>query len=109
MLRKQYREYSKQNPEKMRAKASARRALISGATASWDVELTDLVLIEAATLATLREKVCGFAWHIDHVIPLKGKTVCGLHVWNNLNVVPAAFNVKKVNKFSPEFDGRPWL
>lgn len=61
-------------------------------------ELTEFVYSEAYDLCKLREKVTGFSWHIDHIIPLNGKTVSGLHVWNNLQVIPASVNLSKGNK-----------
>ena len=43
----------------------------------------------------------GIPHHVDHVIPLQGKRVSGLHHQDNLLVVPEAENLSKGNKFEP--------
>ena len=37
------------------------------------------------------------SWHVDHVLPLCGKRVSGLHVFLNLQVIPASDNLSKRN------------
>jgi len=49
--------------------------------------------------AAQKTKETGFSWHVDHIIPLQGKLVSGLHVSNNLQVIPGIDNIKKHNKY----------
>lgn len=91
-----------------RVAAQQRRARILNATPDWDADLTQFVTQEAADLARRREAATGFAWHIDHMIPLQACTVSGLHTWANLQVIPAAMNLAKGNRMRLLVPGE-WL
>jgi len=58
--------------------------------------MTATILRAAARVLTI---VTGYDWHVDHIIPIKGKTVSGLHHQDNLRVVIGAENVRKHASF----------
>ena len=67
-------------------------------TPKW-LSVDDLWLMEEAyTLAKLRNDVTGILWHVDHIVPLQGNSVSGLHVPWNLRVIPAIENMSKGNR-----------
>lgn len=93
------REWKLNNPEKLALDKEVRCTRAKNARVLWDKELTDFVMSEAIDLRKRRKEAIGFNWHIDHIIPLKGANVCGLHVWNNLRVIPESVNLSKGNTF----------
>lgn len=76
----------------------SRRASKYRAATKWDAELDAFVIFEAAALAKIREKLVGGKWHVDHVVPLRNESVCGLHNAYNLAVIPAIANLRKSNR-----------
>lgn len=123
---KQDSEYAKKNKEKVNEKkkkwAIANKEKIKLAKAKWQqnnksfgakttakyrynkhnatVLWADFSAIEIEyELAAWCTKVTGEKYHVDHIIPIQGKNVCGLHVHNNLRVVLASENISKSNKF----------
>lgn len=50
--------------------------------------------------AELMTQLTGIKHEVDHIIPLNGKGVCGLHIPANLRVVTREFNGKKGNKLT---------
>lgn len=100
VLKEKRKEYRQRKPY-LSAKHSAEHfASKLQRTVLWDKELTDFVLEEAHHLRGLRDCVFSFKWDVDHIIPLRGKLVSGLHVWNNFAVIPATINRSKRNEYS---------
>lgn len=56
------------------------------------------LLEQAYELAALRTRMFGFAWHVDHILPLHGRKVSGLHVPTNVQVIPGVENCRKGNR-----------
>ena len=87
--------HQKENQEYWNSKNANDRAEKLNATPAW----ADKVAIEYVYYAAkVLKDVCKTSWHVDHIIPLKGKTVCGLHVRNNLQLLAPLDNLKKSNK-----------
>ena len=89
---KQYRsEYVKLNRKRLNYVNALRHASKLQATPKW---LTKEQKLEIRNIY----ESCPDGYHVDHIIPLKGKEVRGLHVPWNLRHLPAAENLKKSNR-----------
>jgi hypothetical protein len=68
-------------------------------TPVWTTETDLWMMKEIYELSALRTKLTGVSWHVDHIIPLQGAFVSGLHTPFNMQVIPAIENIKKGNKY----------
>ena len=91
-------EWAEQNRDKIAASAARIRARIIQATPAW----ADWKQIEKFyTLAQKMTRQTGIPHQVDHIVPLNGKNVRGLHVHYNLRVITATENMTKHNRFDP--------
>ncbi len=88
--------WAQANPGKCTAKAARRRASLLQATPSWaDHDLMDSYY----ELASIYREHAQLEVEVDHVVPLQGKKVCGLHVHSNLQIIDSLTNKSKSNNF----------
>jgi hypothetical protein len=92
-------QYGKQHYEQNKhlyiARSNKRRAVKLSATPAW----ADLNAIKAIYKQSMQISIeTGIEHHVDHIIPLQGKKVSGLHVESNLQIIPAKQNLSKANK-----------
>lgn len=86
---KNKKQYGK-NPERFITAARNRQKKLSNRTPAWaDMEAINNVYLEAKNTGAT----------VDHIIPLCGAEVSGLHVHNNLRVISGKENDRKGNKF----------
>lgn len=66
---------------------------------SWLTEFDFLAMKCIYQVAAMRNANSDIKWSVDHIVPLNGKTVCGLHVPSNLQVIPLSENLSKGRKY----------
>lgn len=91
--------WQKAHPEKCNTLCRKRQVAKLQAVPKW---ANDFFIEEIYDLAQRRTKATGFKWHVDHIVPLRSKLVCGLHCEANLQVIPASINHSKSNKTWPD-------
>jgi len=88
--------YRKENQGYYREYASLRTRKVEQAKPNWLNEFEILWLDEIYDLAVRT------GMHVDHIIPITNKIVCGMHVPWNLQLLSKTDNLRKSNKFNPD-------
>lgn len=91
--------YKAANKHLTNADASKRRAAFLQRIPIWQTEFDMLKIKCIYSVAAMLSKVNNEPWTVDHIIPLQGKIVSGLHVPSNLQVMRARENEAKRNKY----------
>lgn len=98
-----YPEYAEQNRGKLNALKKRYKLKKKKATPQW-LSVVQIKEIEQFYVqAAIKTKETGTLHHVDHIIPIQGKEVCGLHVPWNLQILQAPENRQKSNRLLTSF------
>lgn len=88
--------YAKRNKSKLNERTGKRRSARKNALPKW---ADRKAIARFYVIAEQKTRETGIKHVVDHIIPLQGRNVCGLHVENNLQVLTQKENLEKFNKF----------
>lgn len=86
-------EWIKKNPHRVRANIARRRASKVQATPGW---------ADSRKIAAIYKLAGEKGMVVDHIVPLRSRLVCGLHVEHNLQLLTSRENAIKGNRFWPD-------
>jgi hypothetical protein len=101
-IKAEQKRYRSQNPGRCKAIKAKRRASKLKATPKWLTAEHRLEISLIYSAASLMTADLGEPYHVDHYVPLRGETVCGLHVPWNLQVLTGTENIRKKNRLPLE-------
>lgn len=90
------------NPHKMNYYGAKRRSQILERTPAWQTDADRARIEMIYQCAKVWTETSGVLHHVDHILPLVGKLVSGLHVPDNLQILTASENSRKSNTWTPE-------
>ena len=90
-------QYRKDNAGLYAFHTAKRRKLVKAATPAWvDMDEIRGIYLEAARISM----ETGIPHEVDHIVPIKHRLVCGMHIPINLRIIPATENRSKHNKLT---------
>jgi hypothetical protein len=108
-VKREYRRrHNERNPHQKTKDVATRRARRKHAEPAW---LSREQRNEIKQVYELAKKLNtdGLVYQVDHIVPLSGRTVCGLHVPWNLRAIPAEENQKRprvwITLYDPPYSG----
>jgi len=91
--------WRKSNPARVTANTTRRKKHVKLRTPAWLTKNDHSVIWGFYSIAAMLTKHNNEKWEVDHIIPLLGKNVSGLHVPSNLQLLRSSDNLKKSNQF----------
>jgi len=92
---KKYRENNKDIKNSICAKRMAKKKSSTFINTNYEKEQIRLLY----KLSSVLSEETGIKHHVDHILPIQGKLICGFHCLNNLQVITQKENSKKSNKY----------
>jgi hypothetical protein len=93
------RQWAKNNPEKARENWNLYRYRKYRAVPAWLTDEDKAKIRDIYNKCKEMTEQTGMQHHVDHIIPINAKKASGLHVPENLQIVPASYNLSKKNAF----------
>jgi hypothetical protein len=97
-VRETAKRWRQNNKGKKNADTAKRFAAKMQRTPKWLSKDQKLRIVCYYQVAQMRTEETGYSWHVDHIVPMRGEAVCGLHVPWNLQVITAVENMAKNNR-----------
>lgn len=94
------RAWKKANKAKVNAQTRKRQAAQLQRTPKWLTQHDYKVMESKYAIAAWLSEIVGIQYHADHIVPLRGDNVSGLHVPDNLSIIPAQENMNKGNRYN---------
>ena len=105
IYRKNSKKWKEKNPTKYKLKSGKRRKSLKQATPKW-VNISDLDGFYKEAKWLSENSVNNY--HVDHIVPILNKNVCGLNVPANIQILCEKDNLNKSNKFDGTYENKNW-